>query len=122
MTIQGTIKEVFATAQISDKFKKREFVVTTEASTPYPQHISIQVTQDKCDMLDQHSPGDEIEVHINIRGREWNGPQGIKYFNTIEAWRIVGLTKGTTAIMHQAAAQPTTGVVVKSDDNNDLPF
>ena len=113
MTLQGTIKEIFATQQVSDKFKKREFVITTEATTPYPQHISIQCTQDKCDMLDQHSIGDEVAVHINIRGREWNGPQGIKYFNTIEAWRIVSVSKGSEA--PRATAQV-------SNDDDVLPF
>jgi len=30
-----------------------------------------------------------VDVAINIRGREWTSPQGeIKYFNSIEAWRI----------------------------------
>jgi hypothetical protein len=34
MEITGQIKEVFATQTISEKFKKREFVLTTDGSTP----------------------------------------------------------------------------------------
>ena len=63
---------------------KGRFVLSTDLSTPYPQHISFQVTQDKCNMLDQFNPGDELRVQFNLRGREWNGPQGIKYFNTLD--------------------------------------
>ena len=33
--------------------------------------------------------GDEVTAHINLRGREWTNPQGeVKYFNTIEAWKL----------------------------------
>lgn len=88
METVGTLKVKADTQTVSDKFKKREFVLTTEASTPYPQHVSFQVTQDKCEVLDKFNEGDELKVQFNLRGREWNGPQGVKYFNTLEAWRI----------------------------------
>jgi hypothetical protein len=30
-----------------------------------------------------------VEVSFNLRGREWTSPTGdVKYFNTLEAWRI----------------------------------
>lgn len=88
MEITGQLKAKFDTQQVSDKFSKREFVLTTEASSPYPQHISMQVTQEKCAILDQFSEGQELKVRFNLRGREWNGPNGIKYFNTIDVWGI----------------------------------
>src|ERR1044072_7065471 len=88
MEVIGTLKAKFDAQKVSDRFQKREFVLTTEANTPYPQHVSFQVTQDKCSLLDQYREGEEIKIHFNLRGREWNGPQGIKYFNTLEAWRI----------------------------------
>jgi len=92
MEISGTLKAKFDTQQVSDNFKKREFVLTTEASSPYPQFISMQVTQEKCAILDQFSEGQELKVQFNLRGREWNSPNGIKYFNTIEAWRIEAIS------------------------------
>lgn len=88
MEITGTLKQVNATEKVSDKFQKREFVLTTEENTPYPQHVQFQATQDKCSMLDSLQPGQTVRVQFNLRGREWNGPQGTKYFNTLEAWRI----------------------------------
>jgi hypothetical protein len=88
MEIIGQLKVKSDTQVVSEKFKKREFVLTTEASTPYPQHVSFQVTQDKCDILDKFNEGDELKVQFNLRGREWNSPNGVKYFNTLEAWRI----------------------------------
>lgn len=86
--IKGVIKLVNPAVQVNDKFKKREFVLT-DNSTQYPQDILIQCSQDRCALLDTIKPGDEVTAHINIRGREWKSPTGeVKYFNTIEAWKI----------------------------------
>lgn len=88
METQGIIKHIEETQVVSDKFRKREFVITTDSNTPYPQHVSFQLTQDKTELINNYQIGDEIKVQFNLRGREWNGPQGVKYFNTLEAWRI----------------------------------
>tara|TARA_R110000796_G_scaffold134775_2_gene250592 strand:+ start:98 stop:424 length:327 start_codon:yes stop_codon:yes gene_type:complete len=75
------------TQDVSEKFSKREFVV--ETSEQYPQKIIIQFVQDKCDLLNNYNIGDIVEVGVNLQGREWIDPQGqVKYFNTIQAWKI----------------------------------
>lgn len=130
MEVTGTLKAKFDTQKVSDRFQKREFVLTTEANTPYPQHVSFQVTQDKCTLLDQYNEGDEIKIQFNLRGREWNGPQGIKYFNTLEAWRIerfqgAAPVANTQSNNNAGAASGTTPPPVFSsniNDNDDLPF
>lgn len=132
MEVIGTLKVKFDTQKVSDRFQKREFVLTTEANTPYPQHVSFQVTQDKCTMLDQFNDGEEIKVQFNLRGREWNGPQGVKYFNTLEAWRIERMQGGGSASSAgQNTAQASNNTVNNSSapvftsnpgDNDDLPF
>lgn len=133
MEVIGTIKVKFDTQRVSEKFQKREFVLTTEANTPYPQHVSFQVTQDKCTVLDQFNEGDEVKVQFNLRGREWSGPQDIKYFNTLEAWRIERAQAGNTTsqsgsntsqapnnTMSSSSSAPVfTG---NTGDNDDLPF
>lgn len=88
MEIIGILKAKFDTQKLSDQYQKREFILTTESETPFPQFISFELNQDKCNFLDQFNPGDEICVQFNLRGREWNGPQGIKYFNKLDAWKI----------------------------------
>jgi hypothetical protein len=95
MQVQGKIKVINETQTISEKFKKRELVVTTDDQ--YPQDIMIQFAQDKCDVLNNYKVGNDVEVSINLRGREWTNPQGeVKYFNTIEGWRINNLDKSKT--------------------------
>jgi len=134
MEVTGTLKVKFDTQRVSDKFQKREFVLTTDANTPYPQHVSFQVTQDKCNLLDNFNPGEDLKVQFNLRGREWNGPQGIKYFNTLEAWRIERAAGGgsnqggasysapaqNTNTMQEGTSAPVFNSSI--EDNDDLPF
>lgn len=129
MEVIGTLKAKFDTQKVSDRFQKREFILTTEANTPYPQHVSFQVTQDKCTMLDAFNDGEELKVQFNLRGREWNGPQGIRYFNTLEAWRIERAGSGNSGAAQQTnrnsgAAGSSSAPVFSgnTDDNDDLPF
>ena len=84
MEVQGTVKLIDETKTFgTNGFRKRELVVTTEEQ--YPQHIMIEFVQDKCDLLNSFSPGQKVKVGINLRGREWQSPQGeTKYFNSIQ--------------------------------------
>lgn len=87
MEITGKVKVVSDVIQVSDSFKKRELVVTTDET--YPQHILIEFAQDKCSLLDNIQINEDVIVHINLRGREWVNPQGeTKYFNQIQGWKI----------------------------------
>jgi hypothetical protein len=130
--LTGTVKVVNNTVQVSEKFSKREFVVT-DSTGMYPQDISFQATQDKCSLLDGVQPGEQIEVSFNLRGREWTSPQGeVKYFNTLEAWRIekAGANSGMAANSGMGsmsndpipASTPSPIEAASSDEDDDLPF
>lgn len=88
MEITGELIEVFDTQEVTATFKKREFAIKTDGE--YPQEIGLEVTQDKVDLLNTFKVGDNITASVNLRGRKWTNPEGVnKYFNTIQAWRIV---------------------------------
>lgn len=96
MEVTGRIRLIGHTQDISSSFRKREVVVTT--SEQYPQHIMIEFTQDRVGLLDSYQVGQEVRVSINLRGREWQSPQGeTRYFNTIQGWRIEPFTQGQEA-------------------------
>lgn len=120
MDITGILKVKGEAQQVSEKFRKREFVLS-DNSSQYPQHISFQLTQDKCSLIDQYNVGDEIKVHFNLRGREWTSPKNeVKYFNTLEAWRIEGGASGASNNannMNSVAASFSA-----SSQEDDLPF
>ena len=123
MEVTGKIKVVGAEQQVTASFKKRELVVATEEQ--YPQFISINFVQDKCDLLNNYKAGDAVKVSINLRGREWVNPQGeTRYFNSIQGWRIERLTPeapAQTPVMPAAEAfAPATNL--NEDEPDDLPF
>jgi hypothetical protein len=129
--LSGIVKVVNPTVQVSEKFAKREFVVT-DASSMYPQDIMFQSTQDKCSLLDNVQVNEQVEVSFNLRGREWTSPQGeVKYFNTLEAWRIdkVGATNGTampqggpSAMSLDSVSSVTASQANVESADDDLPF
>ena len=87
--IKGEIKAIGEAVQVTEKFKKRAFVLIDDSSQ-YPQYINFQLVQDKCELIDGFQIGQRIEVNFNLRGREWTDKNGaIKYFNTLDVWRIV---------------------------------
>lgn len=114
-TLSGKIKVKNDTQQVSDKFRKREFVVT-DSSGNYPQDIQMQLTQDNVSNLDPISVGDDVNVSFFIRGREWTNPQGeVKYFNSLDVWKIekIGSSQPKTET-HKAE--------LLEDDDDQLPF
>lgn len=122
MDITGILKVKSEEQQVSEKFKKREFVLT-DNSSQYPQHISFQLTQDKCNLIDQYAVGSEIKVHFNLRGREWTSPKGeIKYFNTLEAWRIEVLQAGSGTSSPATTINNVSETFTAATQEDDLPF
>jgi hypothetical protein len=122
--ITGTLKLKSAEQQVSEKFRKRDFVLT-DNSSQYPQYISFQLVQDKCSLIDSFNPGDEIRVFFNLRGREWKAPTGeIKFFNTIEAWKIEAVNQAQP--VNNGAGMAATGVNSfagnGAQEEDDLPF
>lgn len=144
MEITGKIKKIMDLQNVSEKFRKREFVLTVDEHTPYPQYIIFQTTQDKCAILDNLRVNDEVKVFFNIRGREWTSPQDnqIKYFVSLEAWRIdkftpvsasgsdtttsqIASNHQSSSSVGQSSVSPTntmgaSDINLNSDD--DLPF
>ncbi|MAZ30737.1 MAG: hypothetical protein CMP57_01435 [Flavobacteriales bacterium] len=88
LSIEGKIKRIQDEQVISERFKKREFIIETEEQ--YPQVLVFQLAQDKTNLIDPLNVGDKIEVFFNLRGREWQKDPSaeIRVFNTLDAWRI----------------------------------
>ncbi len=127
MEVVGKIKLVGEAKNVgSGSFLKRDLVVSTDEQ--YPQHISIDFVQDKCDLLNNYQVGENVKVSINLRGREWADPQGvIKYFNSVVGWRIERLAPDGAGAPTQAPPMPAAAAFapasnVKEEEHDDLPF
>jgi hypothetical protein len=105
----------------SNGFRKRELVVTTDEQ--YPQMIMIEFIQDKTDLLSNYKVGQDVKVSINLRGREWINPQGeAKYFNSIQGWRIEGLSQQAAASNLPPVDKFEPASNVSDEEPDDLPF
>jgi hypothetical protein len=126
MEVQGKVKMIGETQTFgSNGFRKRELVVTTEEQ--YPQHIMIEFVQDKSDLLNSYAAGQDVKVSINLRGREWTNPQGeVKYFNSIQGWRIESLqaapAEGATMPPVPPAEAFAPADNLNEAEHDDLPF
>ena len=90
MEIKGKIKKISETVQISERFRKREFVVEYASNQDYPQSLQFEMVQDRCELLNPFEVDQDVEVFFDLRGREWTNPQGeVKYFNSLQAWKLV---------------------------------
>src|SRR5690606_28479528 len=87
----------------NSEFYLVEFVVKTNEQ--YPQLLQLQANKDKADNLIKYNKvGDIVDCSINLRGREWTNPEGeVKYFNTIECWKVFKSKQNeTTPVTAQA--------------------
>jgi len=121
MNITGTLKVKKEEQKISETFKKREFVLTDTTSSKYPQYISFQLAQNNCELLDSFQTGEEMRVHFNVRGREWQSPAGeIKYFNTLEVWKIEKVNESENA--SDSGFENQSFPASLPEQESDLPF
>jgi len=100
--IKGKLHKKFDTQQKTETFQAREFVIVIQSGN-YPEYIKFQLTQDRCALMDKYEEGQEINVHFDLRGREWND----KYFTNLNAWRVEAV----------AAAAPAAPAAPATDDN-----
>jgi len=122
--VSGKIKVLGDVKTFGDNgFRKREIVITTQEQ--YPQHLLIEFVQDRCELLDSFNVGENVKISINLRGREWENPEGdVKYFNSIHGWRI----EKEDSMEKEKIPSPdeAPGFEEKTDDDSevedDLPF
>lgn len=111
--ITGKLYKKFATEAKSEKFQTREFVIEI-ADGNYPQLVKFQLVQERCQILDTYNEGEEIKVHFDLRGREWQG----KFFTTLNSWRI----ERPNASDNGSSAQPVQKVAKQSATTSEDAF
>tara|TARA_R110002012_G_scaffold322078_1_gene554686 strand:- start:8154 stop:8429 length:276 start_codon:yes stop_codon:yes gene_type:complete len=84
--VKGQVKEVTALFEKGD-FKKRSLIITTQEE--YPQTLEVEFIKTKEELLDVVNVGENVEISVNIKGREWTNPQGeVKYFTSLNGWKV----------------------------------
>ncbi len=120
--ISGRIVEIFPTQQVTDKFKKREFILevkeTNNTGFEFIEYIKFQAVQDKTGLLDGLNINDQVKVSFNLRGRKWEKDGQTSYFTNLDAWKIEN--EQSTSITPNTSGMQESDPQV-SDDNN-APF
>ncbi|MEM8966272.1 MAG: DUF3127 domain-containing protein [Bacteroidota bacterium] len=128
MEIQGKLIELSDTTQVTDTFRKREFVVEYADNPQYPEYLKFECIQDRCDLLNSFQVGQELTISFNLKGRKWVDRQGVtKYFNSLQAWRIQPAATEATAPPPAAetpapSSSNNENLLSASDEEDDLPF
>ena len=121
--IKGKLYKVFPTENKTASFQAREFVIEVD-DRGYTQYIKFQLTQDRCGLIDSYEVNDLINVHFDLRGREWQE----KFFTNLNAWRI---ERAADVEPGAAPASDTPSDFmdmgdqadnVRAEDFDDLPF
>lgn len=121
--VTGKLIEKYATQNVSDKFKKREFVIEfrDNPNLSFSEMLKFQLTQDRCSLIDAYNIGQDIKVAFNLRGRKWEKDGNVSYFTNLEAWKVEG---GADSAGAPAAGLPQSENLppLTEDSEGDLPF
>jgi hypothetical protein len=122
--ITGKVIDISPVNQVSDKFKKREFVIEKKeagGSTVFIDYIKFQLIQDKCDLINESFMNEEIKIWFNLKGNKWEREGKINYFTNLDAWKIEKVSAGSR---EQSTQHHTTieDLPPEIDELSDLPF
>jgi single-strand DNA-binding protein len=107
-------------ARGANGFQTREFVLEmTDGNNQYKQLIKFQLVQQHCSILDSFNDNEEIKVHFDLRGREWNQ----KYLTNLNCWRIdrVSADAKPVAPTTKQATAPATATQTTHTHHAPLP-
>jgi single-strand DNA-binding protein len=84
----GTLYKVFPEQQVTERFRKREFIVSIQDGM-YVQHVKFTLKQDRCNLIEGYQLGAEVKITFSISGREVQGKDGEPlYFTSLDVWKI----------------------------------
>ena len=122
--ITGKLLEKYNMIQVNDRFKKREFVVERTESNggmEFTDHIKFQLTQDRCNLVEDIGVNDEIKVSFNIRGNKWERDGKVNYFTNLDAWRIEKVQSQASGTGNMTPP-PSLNDLPPESETDDLPF
>lgn len=124
---KGIIEKIFDVQQVSDKFRKQEFVLEMQ-NGEYKEYPKFQFIGDKCAKLDAFAEGMEVLVKFNLKGKPFEKNGEKMYFNNLDAWHIESNGNAPKSqpeptpnhYTPKPVPKPETHVFVAPED--DLPF
>ena len=122
--ITGKIIDILPVNQVSDKFRKREFVIErkeTGGTALFIDYIKFQLVQDKCDLINESFMNEEVKVTFNIKGNKWERDGRVNYFTNLDAWKIERIAS-QIRVQGESNQPAPEDLPPEIDDLSDLPF
>jgi len=105
--ITGKVVDILPIINISEKFRKREFVIERKEAgggIVFVDYIKFQLVQEKCDLINESFLNEEVKIWFNIKGNKWEKDGKVNYFTNLDVWKI----------------EKTAGVVKENSDSTEL--
>ena len=81
-TSEGIVKNMSLVEKKSETLTVQDIVL--EIPDKYPQLVLFQFKNDRTEQLKDLKVGDNVRIHWNLRGREFNG----KFYTSLDGWRV----------------------------------
>jgi hypothetical protein len=123
--ITGKVIDISPVNQVSDKFKKREFVIEKKeagGSAVFIDYVKFQLIQDKCDLINESFLNEEVKIWFNLKGNKWERDGKINYFTNLDAWKIEKISSGQVREQNPSSRVTLEDIPPENDELSDLPF
>jgi hypothetical protein len=122
--ISGKVIDISPVNQVSDKFKKREFVIEkkeTGGAAVFIDYLKFQLVQDKCDLINESFLNEEIKIWFNLRGNRWERDGKVNYFTNLDVWKIEKVSSPGRD-QNIPSHKTLEDIPPENDELSDLPF
>ena len=123
--ITGKVAEVYPVNRVSERFRKREFVIEHKDSSSgqaFVDFIKIQLTQERCDLIDESWLRQEVTVTFNLKGNRWEKNGMVNYITNLNALSVVRGVSEAEGGDHAAPLPGLEDAPPPDPELDDLPF
>lgn len=89
--LTGKLIDKLELQQVNENFRKRDFVIESSSlfnGNQITDVIKFQLTQDRCQFLDNFEISDIVRVNFNIKGRKLERDGNVNYIIYLDAWKV----------------------------------
>jgi hypothetical protein len=122
--ITGKIIDILPVNQVSDKFRKREFIIEKKESggaAVFIDYIKFQLVQDKCDLINESFLNEDVKIWFNLKGNKWERDGKLNYFTNLDAWKIEKIS-GQGRDQNVSSGTTLEDIPPDNEELSDLPF
>ena len=122
--ITGKVIDILPVNQVSDKFRKREFVIEKKesgGSAVFVDYIKFQLVQDKCELVNDSFLNEDVKIWFNLKGNRWEREGKVNYFTNLDAWKIEKVSSQDRD-QNVPSGQVLEDLPPDNEELSDLPF